>query len=83
MPCHEADTVWIDCFNSEWYSTDVISGLLEMGKRVCIVSPELHQRMYIDLWSDLSRIPLDVSGQLYLCTDLYARAQEVLDVITD
>lgn len=59
--------VWLDAFNGEWYSNDLITSLLEKGKRVCIVSPELHGRDPSSLWERLLSLPQH-SG-LLLCTD--------------
>lgn len=79
----KAETVWLDAFESEWYSIGDVSALLESGKRVCIVSPELHRRPHTKLWSDLARVPTDLAEKLYLCTDLFDEAQEVFNVVKD
>jgi hypothetical protein len=60
--------VWLDAFESEWYGPSEIQGLLGAGKRVCVVSPELHGRPHQALWSMLS--PLAGEPNLLLCTDL-------------
>ncbi|WP_199103032.1 hypothetical protein [Aquitalea sp. ASV11] len=59
--------VWLDAFNGEWYSNDLITRLLEKGKRVCIVSPELHGRDPSSLWERLLALPRH--SDLILCTD--------------
>lgn len=64
--------VWLDCFESEWYSIKLIEELLLEGKRVCIVSPELHGRPYRDQWKKLRDID---DCQLMLCTDYPADAE--------
>lgn len=79
----KAGTVWVDCFNGQWYSIDAVTRLLEGGKRVCIVSPELHARNHESLWQELGKIPIGLAKRLYLCTDLWAQAKEVFDVVTD
>lgn len=63
----QADGVWLDMFNGQWYDSSVIARLLDQGKRVCIVSSELHGRDPASLWSSLR----SVAGhpQLMLCTD--------------
>jgi len=58
--------VWLDCFESEWYSMTLIEELLSEGKRVCIVSPELHGRLYEGQWEKLRDID---HRDLMLCTD--------------
>lgn len=63
----QSQGVWLDAFGSEWYSMEVIRKLLDSGKRVCVVSPELHGRAHADLWQQLK--PLWNHSQLTLCTD--------------
>lgn len=64
----QAAGVWLDGFESEWYDISTIEGLLRMGKRVCIVSSELHKRPCHALWERLK--PLAGETSLMLCTDL-------------
>lgn len=59
--------IWLDSFDYDWFGFDELSGFLEVGKRVCIVSPELHQRSHLPLWSTLKKMGLN--EQLLLCTD--------------
>lgn len=60
--------VWLDGFASEWYGNEIIGRLLDQGKRVCIVSPELHKREHRALWQRIK--PLASEERLMLCTDL-------------
>ena len=69
-----SDGVWLDAFESEWYGSDLIEELLSSGKRVCIVSPELHQRDHMPLWERLT-VLADESG-LMLCTDFPEQAKD-------
>lgn len=66
--------VWLDGFESEWYAKSVIEDLLMQGKRVCIVSPELHRREYHELWRKIKAI--SSSEKLILCTDVPEVAAE-------
>jgi hypothetical protein len=59
--------VWLDAFESEWYTANVVSDLLNSGKQVCIVSPELHGRDFYPSWNVLK--PLAQQNNLLLCTD--------------
>jgi hypothetical protein len=59
--------VWLDAFESEWYTANVVSDLLNSGKQVCIVSPELHGRDFYASWNLLK--PLAQQNNLLLCTD--------------
>lgn len=78
---NKANYVWLDAFESEWYADDLVEKLVEQGKSVVIVSPELHRRSHVALWERLRH--LDSKGRLYLCTDLIKEAEEVFDVETD
>jgi glycerophosphoryl diester phosphodiesterase len=59
--------IWLDSFYSEWYSIDLINEYLKDGKKVCIVSPELHKRNHIPLWETLRNYKLN--DNVILCTD--------------
>ncbi len=64
----EATGVWLDTFESDdWLTIELINKHLKNGKKVCIVSPELHGRAPQKLWSKLK--PLK-NPNLYICTDL-------------
>ena len=71
----KSDGVWLDSFFSEWFELELIISLLKDGKRVCIVSSELHGRDPHELWDKL--LPLcDVDG-LILCTDYPVKVSEL------
>lgn len=59
--------IWLDAFESTWYTSDDIKKLLDLKKHVCIVSPELHSREYESVWQDLKG--LNTYENLMLCTD--------------
>ncbi len=61
--------IWLDCFNSDWYGPDVVDGLLSQGKRVCIVSADLHQRPTKTQWGIIQSVKNVASPDLLLCTD--------------
>jgi len=71
-----ADGVWIDCFYSEWVTVDVIDKHLKNGKKVCLVSPELHKRQYEQFWTTLRSMNVVENDQLILCTDNPEKARE-------
>jgi hypothetical protein len=64
---------WLDAFHGEWYGPGTISSLLERGKQVCVVSPELHRRPHESLWQMLE--PWAAHPGLALCTDHPERAR--------
>jgi hypothetical protein len=62
-----ATGVWLDSFESDWFDVDLIKNLFFSGKRVCIVSPELHYRDEQAVWSKIK--PISSDRRLILCTD--------------
>ncbi len=75
------DIVWLDAFEKEWYEMDVIVSWLDSGKHVCIVSPELHGRPHLPLWTKLLGLSNSSLKDIYLCTDLVPEAMEVFDCV--
>jgi hypothetical protein len=75
----DAAFVWLDAFErDDWYSADFLRALLDDGKTVAVVSPELHRRPHAAAWQRLK--PIAGHARLHLCTDLIAPAQEAFDV---
>lgn len=72
-----ASWIWLDSFFSEWFDISLIQNWLVEGKRVAVVSPELHHRPYLPLWHKLKS--LHDQSQLFLCTDFVMEAQEFFD----
>jgi Glycerophosphoryl diester phosphodiesterase len=62
----QSTTVWLDCFVDDWIDEDIIQMHLSNCKNVCIVSPDLHKRPYINVWEKYKIIN---SEQLMICTD--------------
>jgi hypothetical protein len=71
----ECKGVWLDCFISVWYNTDLIKGHLNNGKQVAIVSPDLHKREYMPFWESLKDSTLQSNKNLFLCTDFPDKAR--------
>jgi hypothetical protein len=70
-PCYEeAIGIWLDGFHGEWFGPGEIKAFLDGGKRVCIVSPELHGRDRHPLWTMLRAAPIQRHPKLMLCTDI-------------
>jgi hypothetical protein len=65
----QAQGVWLDAFEGLWFSAKDIAAMLAEGKQVCVVSPELHGRDPLPLWSMLKRAGLYDSA-LMVCTDI-------------
>lgn len=68
--------IWLDAFEDIWYNEDLILDHLDRGKKVCIVSSELHNRDHLDHWRFLDSINLNKNENLILCTDY---PQEAMD----
>jgi hypothetical protein len=71
----QADGVWIDCFEKEWLDRGTLSGHFKKGKRVALVSPELHGRDPLAFWQWLKTQNVAERDDLALCTDRPEEAQ--------
>ena len=60
--------IWMDCFKSDWIEKSDIELHLENGKKVCIVSPDLHEREYLTTWRKYKNMNF-VDNNVMLCTD--------------
>jgi hypothetical protein len=72
--------IWLDSFNSDWFDELTISHYLKMGKKVCVVSSELHGRDNLNLWSMLRSI--SYQENLLLCTDYPELAHKFFKTIS-
>lgn len=61
--------IWLDSFISEWYDEELIKAHINEGKKVCIVSSELHNRNHLSLWKMLKETGLCFDSNIILCTD--------------
>ncbi len=61
--------IWLDSFISEWYDEELIKNHIGKGKKVCIVSSELHNRQHLPLWKMLKETGLCFDSNVILCTD--------------
>lgn len=78
---NSASWIWLDAFNGEWFDATEVYKWLDRGKNVVVVSPELHRRPHLKMWSMLSK--LNEFPMLYLCTDLIFEAEEFFHAKTD
>lgn len=66
----QAAGIWVDCFlDDTWITERVLEGHLSLGKKICVVSPELHHRPHIDFWKRLSSMPFAKHDDIMICTD--------------
>lgn len=74
---NQAEGVWLDEFHDHWINEQVIIKHLQAGKKLCIVSPELHKRDYIGEWLEYKEIDSKINGScLMICTDYPEKAEE-------
>ena len=65
-----ADGVWMDEFKISWITPQRIEHHLDNGKKICIVSPELHQMDHLSRWKTYKEVSKNLGkGKLILCTD--------------
>ena len=79
-----AEGIWLDCFEQDWIKVSDILGHCAAGRRVALVSPELHGRDRRKVWEnwregyrDLSRRGL--RNRLMICTDHPREARAYFD----
>lgn len=70
----ESDGVWMDQFTENWINETEIAKHLDNGKRVALVSPELHSQEYEHFWKMLLDSELYKDERVLLCTDYPAEA---------
>jgi hypothetical protein len=75
----QACGVWMDSFDREWMSEEDISCHLNKGKKVCLVSGELHNREYFSFWQKLSEMKVVEDRNLMICTDYPQQARRLFD----
>lgn len=65
----KASGIWIDgFFGDDWITEKLLQAHLDCGKKICLVSPELHKREYVDFWKKISTFDLKWENVM-LCTD--------------
>jgi len=71
--------IWLDAFHSDWWDAATIETQLAAGRRVCVVSPELHGRNHQPVWDRLMAAGLNAFDDVMLCTDFPQAAKEFFD----
>lgn len=79
----ESPGIWLDAFEGTWYDETTIEQWLDTGKRICIVSCELHKRAHLPLWDLLRSRDLHQESRLMLCTDLPEEAVKFFEYGVD
>ena len=70
--------VWLDAFHSDWFGPEDVRRHLDAGKRVALVSPELHGRPPTDVWNWLRELEYSEDQDLMICTDHPRRVSQML-----
>lgn len=70
----QAQGVWMDCFHDDWIDQGAIERHLRSGRRLALVSPELHGRPHAHAWSTWREAlrslgDKDAGKGILLCTD--------------
>lgn len=66
--------VWVDNFSGDYDQIGASTDLLNKGKKVAFVSPELHKRDHENVWSDIKAAGLHKDDRFALCTDFPEQA---------
>lgn len=77
----KADGIWLDEFNGHWITEDIIMEHHTNGKKICIVSPELHKRPYKTEWEHYRDI-INKNGlkDIMICTDFPMEAKKYFNI---
>lgn len=65
--------VWMDEFSKEWMNLDHVKAHLDAGKRIGIISPEIHGNDEKRIWDMIKKYK--DSDDLMLCTDIPKKAE--------
>ena len=73
----DSSGVWLDEFQGHWIGRKEIQQHMKNNKKICIVSPELHNRKYEKEWNPHKEIEQQLNiTNLMICTDYPELAQE-------
>ena len=64
-----ATGVWIDGFETDCVSQEVLLDFLAGGHRLCLVSPELHKRKHQEVWGEWREMLKHHLKSVMICTD--------------
>lgn len=74
----QADYIWLDSFETDWWIEDPKTIELFGSYKVIVVSPEIHSRDPINMWSTLRQIMKVNEINFGICTDLPQTFQEFI-----
>lgn len=73
---NQAEGIWLDSFNKEWFDLELITNHINNGKKIAIVSSELHKRNPAELWEFMKINDLHIKEKIILCTDIPEQADK-------
>jgi len=74
---NDAKGIWLDEFKSHWIDKEVIQKHINNTKKLCIVSPDLHNREHKAEWQHYKDIEKELGiDSLMICTDFPEEAKE-------
>ena len=73
-----AGGVWVDMFLSDWVEESDIAPYLSDGKKVCLVSPDLHRRDPLLFWERVRSWDCVDNSDLMICTDRPEEARKII-----
>lgn len=65
----KATGIWLDSFYSDWFEENTVSEFLAQGKKVCVVSSDLHKRDVRSQWEKIKMFSCFSNKNLMLCTN--------------
>jgi len=74
----KASGIWLDEFDSHWINDEIIQFHHNNNKKICIVSPELHDRDFTDEWKKYKKILSSKTNftNIMICTDYSEKAKK-------
>jgi len=72
----ESQGIWMDELQHEWIDASAIARYRTLGKKICLVSPELHGRGHIEKWKIYQEVNQIFPNGMSLCTDYPESANE-------
>ncbi len=72
----KAEGVWVDAFYKDWDMLKSIRKHLSNGKKVSLISPEIHCKDESIIWERLKESGICDDSGFFMCTDYPVRARE-------
>ncbi len=74
--------VWLDEFHDQWIDKKIIKFHKKNNKKICIVSPDLHNREHLKGWERFKQIEKELGmNDLIICTDHPEEARRFFDAV--